>query len=154
MPKIDNEIRNAIEMAVNKYGSQRAFARKVGISIANLSRYLKGDVKKMNLSTWKLLLNEIIDFLPDGFSFECQNNNTTESLTIHKTIQSNIEQRRNEKLYEYFGDELPERKKVEEVLIAKIKALPHDKSLKLLLLLLDFDNIIEQLPLSNRREDL
>lgn len=55
MPKIDEDIRNAILLTAEELGSQAKVASAAGITPGALNRYLKGKVLSINAATWNLL---------------------------------------------------------------------------------------------------
>ena len=67
MPKFDDTIKEAIEKAVKRDGSQFALCKKTGISTSIMSRYLKGNVHNINFGTWNMLFPAIADFLPEEY---------------------------------------------------------------------------------------
>lgn len=67
MPKFDENIKSAIEKAVEREGSQFALCKKTGISTSIMSRYLKDDVKTINAGTWNMIYPVIKDYLPEEY---------------------------------------------------------------------------------------
>ena len=62
--KIDDTIKEAILKASEREGSQAQLAKAVGVFPASLSRYLNGQIKRINPGTWNLLHPLIKDYLP------------------------------------------------------------------------------------------
>lgn len=65
---LTHEIIDAIRAAMgDDFGSQQLFARKVGTSCANVSRWLNGKNRRITKETWQKLQPHITDFLkPSG----------------------------------------------------------------------------------------
>lgn len=70
MPKIDDKIIKAIQKAIEKEGSQAALCSKTGISTSIMSRYVRGEVDKINLGNWNLLIPAISQYLPEHYGFK------------------------------------------------------------------------------------
>jgi hypothetical protein len=49
---LDTEIIEAMRQAIIKLGSQRELARQIGVVEQNVSRYLSGKIKKVEIGTW------------------------------------------------------------------------------------------------------
>ena len=78
MPKIDNTIKEAIIKASKQLGSQAQLAKAVGVFPASLSRYLNGQIKRINASTWNMLYPAIKDYLPEEYQRTFMNWKTKE----------------------------------------------------------------------------
>ena len=61
------DIRTVLQKAVEYYGSQSSLARKTGISQRNISRWLSGQVDKINGDLWNKISPHIRPFMPEGF---------------------------------------------------------------------------------------
>ena len=51
MVRIDETLREALKQAVESAGSQSAFARLTGLGKQHISKYLRGDIKRMEHDT-------------------------------------------------------------------------------------------------------
>lgn len=63
------EIRNALQQAVNKAGSQSELSRQTGISQKNISRWLSCQVDSINDVLWEKLYPYVKSYLPE----DCKN---------------------------------------------------------------------------------
>ena len=64
MVRIDETLREALKQAVESAGSQSAFARLTGLGKQHISKYLRGDIKRMEHDTWIRLRPFIREFMP------------------------------------------------------------------------------------------
>lgn len=67
MVKVDREFREALRQAAEAFGSQSELARRAGIGKQHISKYIRGDIKKMEKETWEKLAPHIQPYLPAGF---------------------------------------------------------------------------------------
>ena len=67
--KVTNDIRHALRMLIDDWGSALEVERRTGISNSTISRYLSGRLPRMNASTWNALAPHLVAHLPyDGDS--------------------------------------------------------------------------------------
>lgn len=134
--KIDEQLKTALQTSVKKYGGQSAFARRCGVTKQAVSKYLKGDIAEITVNTWLKLQPLIQEFLPEGYVPEIDRQTPKKKHVIYQNIM----------LIEEFGDELPTREQIIERLKKKIENVPSEKTMRLLLLLLNFDETLEMVP--------
>ena len=67
MVKVDREFREILRRAAEDLGSQSELARRAGIGKQHISKYIRGDIKKMEKETWEKLAPHIRPYLPPGF---------------------------------------------------------------------------------------
>lgn len=67
MVRIDETLRSALKQAVETAGSQSAFARMTGLGKQHVSKYLRGEIKRMEHDTWIKLRPYIREFMPMDF---------------------------------------------------------------------------------------
>ena len=53
MVKVDREFREILRRAAEDLGSQSELARRAGIGKQHISKYIRGDIKKMEKETWE-----------------------------------------------------------------------------------------------------
>lgn len=56
-----------LRRAAEDLGSQSELARRAGIGKQHISKYIRGDIKKMEKETWEKLAPHIRPYLPPGF---------------------------------------------------------------------------------------
>ena len=61
------DIRTVLQKAVEYYGSQSGLARQTGVSQRNISRWLSGQVDKINGDLWSKVAPHLKPFMPDDF---------------------------------------------------------------------------------------
>lgn len=64
MPKITPEIRQALSFLIESEGSALEVSRKTNISHSTISKYLSGQIQKINQANWRLLEPLLLPFLP------------------------------------------------------------------------------------------
>ena len=62
--KVTNDIRHALRMLIDDWGSALEVERRTGISNSTISRYLSGRLPRMNTSTWNTLAPYLVPYLP------------------------------------------------------------------------------------------
>lgn len=62
--KVTKEIRHALCMLIDEWGSALEVERRTGISNSTISRYLSGRLPRMNSSTWNTLAPHLVAYLP------------------------------------------------------------------------------------------
>ena len=64
--ELNRTILAAIDQACTKAGSPADFARITGVSQSQLSRYMTGEIKRVQDETWRKLVPHLKEFLPPG----------------------------------------------------------------------------------------
>lgn len=67
MVKVGREFQEALRRAAEELGSQSELARRAGIGKQHISKYIRGDIKKMEKETWEKLAPHVLPFLPSDF---------------------------------------------------------------------------------------
>ena len=67
MVVIDRNIQEALRNAADAAGSQSELARRAGIGKQHVSKYIRGDIKKMEKETWEKLAPCILPYLKTDF---------------------------------------------------------------------------------------
>lgn len=67
MVVIDRNIQEALRNAADAAGSQSELARRAGIGKQHISKYIRGDIKKMEKETWEKLEPCILPYMKPGF---------------------------------------------------------------------------------------
>ena len=57
----------SLRRAAEELGSQSELARRAGIGKQHISKYIRGDIKKMEKETWEKLAPHVLPFLPSDF---------------------------------------------------------------------------------------
>ena len=147
--KITPEVREAIlKKCHEESGGARKLAEAAGFTPAQINRYHSGKTATITEECWTRLYPHVKRYLPDGFTCKILVNGRLETRVVRqRSGEKFITRWENAEYARLFGKNLPTRGKIETLLAAKIKAC--DNEMNLLLLLLNFDGIMERLTASS-----
>lgn len=63
---IDDDIKRALQKAIDKAGTQMLLSKSCGVRRNCFSKYLRGEVKVIEHKNWKKLIPYLNEFLPDN----------------------------------------------------------------------------------------
>ena len=92
MPQITPEIKKALLAAIDSKGSALELSRQTGISHSTFSKYMSGQIRRMNYTNWKVLLPYLKPYLPAQVSIsENCSEATVKMIKITDPIKKAIE---------------------------------------------------------------
>ena len=143
--RITEEVREAIrKKCQEEIGGARKLALEAGFTPAQISRYHLGRTTFISEACWTRLFPHIMRYLPDGFTCKVLDDGKPVTRMVrHRTHKKIVCQWENEAYVRLFGRSLPTRERIEELLTEKIRT--YDNEMALLILLLNFDEIMENL---------
>ena len=143
--KITEEVREAIlKKCQEESGGARKLAQAAGFTPAQINRYHSGKTRTMTEECWTRLFPHVMRYLPDGFTCKVLVDGRPETRIVRQRSGEKIISRwENREYSRLFGSSLPTRGKIEAFLNEKIKSCENEMSL--LILLLNFDAVMEQL---------
>ena len=83
MPKITAEIKKALSSLIEQEGSALELSRKTGISHSTFSKYMSGQIQKINQANWKILMPFLNPYLKNVDSVVINNNSGTSAGIVH-----------------------------------------------------------------------
>lgn len=89
MPKITAEIKKALSSLIEQEGSALELSRKTGISHSTFSKYMSGQIQKINQANWKILMPFLNPYLKNVDSVVINNNSGTAAGIVPGNMGSN-----------------------------------------------------------------
>lgn len=142
---ITEEVREAIlKKCQEESGGARKLAQAAGFTPAQINRYHSGKTKTITEECWTRLFPHVMRYLPDGFTCKVLVDGKPVTRIVRQhSVQTEISRWENREYARLFGRSLPTRKKIEALLTEKMRSCGNEMSL--LILLLNFDTVMEQL---------
>ena len=144
--KLTEEVREAIRNKCHEEcGGALKLARAAGFTPAQINRYHSGKTRSITEECWTRLFPHVMRYLPDGFTCKVLVDGKLETRIVRQREGAQVGFRwENDEYLRLFGNTLPTRNKIEQLLSQKIKGCGNEMGL--LLLLLNFDEIMARLP--------